>query len=225
MAVDVRLCAYFLLQLALMRTGCVAQYTKLPSIQIVNKSDSSQARKLMQHSEWCVVPDVFPRESLGVSQYLSQELSPTWRLPMAFATHRGSSWAVWESPVLHHHFCSHRSPFNGSSFPSERLHTAPKSQAQYQQLSSVSSWKAVSPPPNPHLKTTDRWVWVPRSSQLSHELSIAAGTPEPSSHSHFSNSILLTHLPREKAPHCILQPLLLTLLTLPGPDWCIGVAT
>lgn len=129
---------------------------KAPSIQIVNKSDSSQARRLMLHSERCVVPDILLNTLLGVSQHLRQELSPTWRLPMAFTTHRGSSWAVRESPVLHHRFCSHKSPFNGSSFPSGRCQTAPKSQAQHQQLSCVSSWKAASPSLNPHLKTTVR---------------------------------------------------------------------
>lgn len=119
------------------RMRCPAH--KVPSIQIVNKSDSSQARKPMLHSERCVVPDVFPNELHGVSQHLSQELSPTWSLPMAFTTHSGSSWAVRESPVLHHHFCSHKSPFNGSSFPSGRFQAAPKTQAQYQWFSCVSS--------------------------------------------------------------------------------------
>lgn len=100
---------------------------KAPSIQIVNKCESSRARKLMLHSERCVVPDIFLNTLLGVSQHLSQELSPIWRLPVAFTTHSGSSWAVRESPVLHHHSCSHKSPFNGSSFPSGRFQTAPAS--------------------------------------------------------------------------------------------------
>lgn len=163
---------------------------KAPRMQIVNKSDSSQARKLVLHSERCVVPDTFPQELLGVSQHLSEEFSPAWRLPVAFTTHSGSSRAVRESPVLYHPFCSHKSSFNGSSFPSGRFQTAPKSQAQYQQFSCASSLKAVSPSLNPHLKTTVRWALSLQELTAFQELSIAADTSEPTPHSHLTTSIL-----------------------------------
>lgn len=94
---DGGLCAYFLLQLALMRAGCVAQHRKLQVHKLLINLTPHEPE-----NEWCIQNDVwsqmyFLRSSMGCP---NTSVSPTWRLPMAFTTHSGRSWAVRESPVL-----------------------------------------------------------------------------------------------------------------------------
>lgn len=85
MAVDGGLCAYFLLQLALMRAGCVAQHTKLQVYKLLINLTPPKPE-----NQCCIQNDVwsqmyFPTSSMGCPNTSARSSAPPgvsqWLLP------------------------------------------------------------------------------------------------------------------------------------------------